>query len=784
MIVRWIVATLKAWTRFADDQRGQIAVIFALSSTALVVGLGASVDLSRAFAARQKLSQVAELTCQYSVRPSVVATANSSYASTYGASGGFSTYVAAVNAFATKALAGQQWTGSTPTAPSGTYFTATAAASTYTSETGTAPTSPTVELSAAVPTYFLGIVNVAQITVHAKIACLTASSTPPIVNAPGAASTTNLVLREGFENTCGSLCYLNPYGGLTPLSTPIQTTPSTPMYTGNYGQKWYILGYCLEIDQVGSISSTAPDGSHTAELDCDNGGSTAGNSSISTQVYLAPGHYELRYSYRSRVDYPNYDPAYICGTTAADVSFANDTVIGAGPTQDNGSASRTNQINVYLDMVTSASVPLHATRDGTQQLGGSNLVDMCVYAPAWIQRSVKITVLTPAYYWLSFAADGQNDSFGGQLDAIELCQETCTASLSDSFPPSWLAANNGGVNKVLFEDSFESPTYAPDPYTSTAHSKGGNLANSYGTTVSTGCVYAGVTSTYASPPGWPCQKASGWTTAPYNQVVYWEQGAAQGSQYITLQGWNGVSTPTDPINRIISRPFLLDPGYYAVSYDYLSMIDFSATANISGTNCTAAPASGDIYDTSFFTTITGQERYSGNYSVSRSTDILGVFMSDGLSTSTPNGGATLGGAATFTNLDGTTTSAPELAAYGVTWSNYSASVVNPVIDTCGYASGFAWVPRAVSVEITKPGLYWLTFSAYGDALTGAGAGPAIDDVTLTALGGPYMSGAPTTAITVIPTPAPQHDIAYYGLNSAFNGFYIIADPFAPPAADQ
>jgi len=246
MIIRWIVVALKAWTRLLDDKRGQIAVIFALSSSAIVVALGASVDLSRAYAARQKLSEVAELTCQYSVRPSVVAIANASYASTYGASGGFSTYVATVNTFASNALTAQHWSGPTPTAPSGTYFTATAAAATYTSQTGTAPTNPTVEISASVPTYFLRIVNINSVTVHAKIGCLSAASTPQITSAtatPSNSSTNYYVMQEGFENTCAATCDINPYGGLTPLSTPTQTTPSAPMYTGNYGTKWYIIGY-------------------------------------------------------------------------------------------------------------------------------------------------------------------------------------------------------------------------------------------------------------------------------------------------------------------------------------------------------------------------------------------------------------------------------------------------------------------------------------------------------------------------------------------------------------
>jgi hypothetical protein len=754
----------KAWKRLADDKSGQIAVIFALSSTAIVVALGSSIDLSRAYTARQKLSQAAELTCQYSQRPSVIAVANLSYSFTYGATGGISTYLSAVNAYASNALAAQHWSGTMPTAPSGTYFTATAATGTSTSATGTAPTNPTVELSASVPTYFLGIVNIHQVKIHAKIACLSAASAPSIVTSTDAKSTTNYVLEEGFENTCGPLCYINPYGGTTGLSTPTQTNQSTPMYTGNYGSKWYIIGYCLEIDQVGRITSTTPEGSHEAELDCDNGSNTGGNSSISAQVYLAAGNYELRYQTKSRVTYPNYTPAYICGTTAADVSWANDKVITGGPSQDDGSAYRTNQINVYLDMVTSSSVPLHTTLDGKQKLGGSNLIDVCVYAPAWTQRSVKITVLTPAYYWLSFAADGKNDSFGGELDQIQLCQETCSGTPTDNFPTAWVATN--GV--TLFEDKFESPTYSV------------NSSGDYVNTTGNINLSSGTSGTASS--GWPAQSSYGWGAAPYNQVSYVGKGATQGTQYIALD----VASGTSPTNRSISRQFYLDPGYYQVSYEYMSMVEMATSGY---TYCYSAPASGVI--SGLQPNQTGTVLYGATGTYNGDTDILGVFMSHGLSISTPSASVTEGSATPFTNANGTTATyptLPNLAPDSVDYQAYTATQVNPLIDECSYAPAYTWVPRTVNVEITKPGPYWLTFSATagtGDSShPGDGAGPAIDDVKLTALGSPYMSNPPTSALTVIPTPAPAHDTAYYGPSSNFNGFYIIADPFEPPAADR
>ncbi len=84
-----------------------------------------------------------------------------------------------------------------------------------------------------------------------------------------------------------------------------QSQPASPSYAGSHGRPWYLIGYCLETDLVGQILSSVPEGVRSAELDCDNGSQSAGNSSISTSVYLAAGSYELRYNYAGRIDYPN-----------------------------------------------------------------------------------------------------------------------------------------------------------------------------------------------------------------------------------------------------------------------------------------------------------------------------------------------------------------------------------------------------------------------------------------------------------------------------------------------
>lgn len=707
---------------------GNVAITFALFSTVLFVAIGGGIDLSRAYNASQELTDVANLGCQYANRPSIVQNAS--------VSGGGPAYVTSVTNFINASLHSQNFpftqTNSTPFS-----YVQNGAAN--------------VSLTASVPTVFASIINITTIPISAAAHCYdTPSSVPQII--PNGNST--LLAQEGFENTavCPSgYCYVSPAGvvgtnggtaGTSP--TPSTSFPSSGGYTGKTGQVWYIMGYCVEIDHVGVIKGTVPEGNFSAELDCDNGGGSAGNSSISTNIYLPAGSYELRYNYVSRVNYPNYNPTYLCGTTASDVSWANDTSPSGGPVSG---ALRDNQINVYLDANTTGSAPLHTTIFGGQKLAGSNLIDMCVYAQNWVERSVRITVTTAGYYWLSFAADGQNDSYGGQIDNIRLCNGTCAGSVQDNFPSAWT------TTPTLFEDTFESPTYTAN-LTAYANTQG-NLNTSYGTS--------------GASSGWPGQSTSGWATAPYNEVSYNLSStyAEQGVQAVELDSYNATSP-----NRAINRSFLLDPGYYKVSYYYISDAIFSG----SSTSCAAAPSASTVAGYVIAGTASGSVRFSPSnvYTLNKDTNLLGVFMSNGQMVSTPIGGGGLNAQTSFNNPDGTVSTTPTVSPYGLSLSSYNASQNNPLIDICGYAA--SWQARTTYVTVTKPGYYWLTFAALG---TGDEIGGAIDDVKLTAVGSLYGSAPSGTAVT-IPVPAPATGSSYTN-SGAFSGFSITADPLTVPA---
>lgn len=691
---------------------GGVAIIFALTVTALVAFIGAGLDLSRAYVARQQLSNVATLTCQYSARPEVMTTA-------YSNSSAVTTYVAQVNTFATQALSRQNFTLSqTQSAPF--------------SYTGLGGTS-SVSIATTVPTLFLQIVSINTIPVSLTMAC----------NPGETESTSNNgtnVLTESFENSaCSGNCYstFNSNGTQNhPPSSPNQTFPSTTGYVGTTNTQWSIMGYCVEVDAVHNVRSTVADGSHSAELDCDNGTHASGNSSISNKSYYATGSYELRYSYISRAAYPNYDPSYICGSTAADVSWANDTNSSfSGVTN----ALRTNQLNVYFDADQSGAAPTHQTIDGTQTLAGSNLIDVCVQSINWIQRSVKFTVTTAGYYWLSFAADGANDSYGASIDAISVCRTSCSGSVQDNFPDDWT------TTPLLFEDTFDSPT-VPNTY-GTGFNASETLDPSYGTT-STGT------------GGWPGQQSVGWVTAPYDQLDYLLQNSAQGSQSLELDA--DLNSGQSTSNRTISRYFYLDPGYYQVKYNYISDSNFTS---MSGTHCTYAPSTISAYG--YTGKLFANIRQGGSGNFGNDTNVLAVFMSHGQLISTPISGNSLNSTTTYLNPSGTVTTTPAVSPTYVSVSNYDPSQVNPLLDYCYFSAG--WTTRTTYVKITKPGQYWLSFAAQGSA---DNTGAALDDVRVTAVNSLYGS-VPGFAVTV-PTPTPAN-----GATISYTGFSFIADPLTP-----
>jgi hypothetical protein len=304
----------------------------------------------------------------------------------------------------------------------------------------------------------------------------------------------------------------------------------------------------------------------------------------------------------------------------------------------------------------------------------------------------------------------------------------------------------------------------------------------------------------AAAAGWPTPpsgqgvlpSAAGWAIAPQvamtigteNSGTFETGFAAAGSQY--AEATLAVFAPYTGASAIMfSRPFLLVPGFYALSYYYRSN---TTIAGISGTYCGATPSAAGINAWPGQIS-TGHPLYapSSYYYVPYDLNLVGVFLSNAQLVSTPNMMGTYGATTTYSNPDSTltdippvrtTSTTPSVPPDGINLTNFQASTVSALLDLCGSAD--SWVHRTVQIEIFKPGYYWLTFSSQNADLTNVGNGGGIDAITLSALGSLAMTSPPTTFVPV-PVGAPQPSGQQWASD---NSFYIIADPPTFPAPQQ
>ncbi|HEY8589965.1 MAG TPA: hypothetical protein VIL55_10475, partial [Naasia sp.] len=454
----------------------------------------------------------------------------------------------------------------------------------------------------------------------------------------------------------------------------------------NYNN-WKTTGSGVEIGLSENYGAAPPSGMrYVAELDSD------GNVAMSKKVYMPTGNYELRYWIKDRIPYTEYDPVWLCGSKTEDVDWARDT---------NGTwGYQTNRVGVYLDIALSDTPP--ATFSPTT----NNLIDVCVNTgQKWIERSVKIVMTQPSFYWLTFQAEGLSDTTGSVLSNIRLCRNACAGTKAPDYP--WTA------NQLLFTDGFETPAGSVSDYWTerTLDTSGVNT-------------------------GWP-RLPSGWTTHPVNQIDFQDWGTFLGpSAGRNVVELDASTWDSNTSNRSISRRMLLAPGYYRLKYTYISMpwwgVGGQDVCGMSFTNSTQV---------STVKSLTPGAMYPAD------TARVGVYIDPDVNVSHPESAPTLRAYATWKNHDGTPESRPRLPAN--------------LVDRCYYSK--EGIVRDLTIRILKPSFYWLTFTAGG---TADNHGGGIDNVTLTAMRG--LEGAAPSRFIAVPPPglAPGTPIVMNGLQIA------------------
>jgi len=514
-----------------------------------------------------------------------------------------------------------------------------------------------VTYTASMPTTFANVVGLQNIAIDGG----------SVSQAPLARGTTNptnpdILVEENFD-AAGSIA--------ADQSTSISDGRSWGTYK-NFNN-WKTNSTGIEIGNS-SLYGVAPlnGATYVAEL------AAYGNTYMAKKIYLPVGNYELRYWYKDRIPYKMYLPTPVCGSANADVEWVNATTWYGS----SALGAQTNRIGVYLDLASSDTPPA---------VFSENLIDACLVShDKWVERSVKISVTAAGSYWLAFQAEGADEGWGGVLNNIRFCKNTCPGeAMSETFP--W------PQNTVLFTDNFtlQSGIWPADYFQNHRLNVSGEA-------------------TAASL--WQ-NVSDGWTTTPINQIEF---SKVSGYDYILpMDAYprSGISS-----NRSIHRKFLLAPGYYKLSYEYAPNNGLGTT----GTWC------GALTSAQINTQVSQVNAAKSDSAKAANTNQLSVYVDADVSFSHPETTTTLYDAAVWKAWDGANP------------ASGAAKLPKTRIDSCVHST--LKPKRTVYFKITKVGHYWLTFAAEGAA---DGFGALIDSIALTAMGG-LSTTAPAAVVSIPP----------------------------------
>lgn len=601
--------------RFALDQRGNVAMITGLLAIPLVGAVGAGIDYTRLVSFRLKMDSAAtsaSLAAIDTARALLLANPKIAPKDLEAAA---------------KTRAEQVFTALAPLDTLGT------AAFLRLGDTVSAK----VEFTGDLATTFMGVLSIQKLTATGA-----SNSAGQIGTMPGT-SDPSVIVEENFD-----------VSGVT-----------ADRNHGSWGlykdfNNWKTNKGGVEIGRAGVYGGERPPNgaAYVAELD------GYENVFMARKIYLTPGSYELRYYYRDRVTDPNFAPAHVCGSSAADVAWAQTE--NWSPWGQKDLSKQTNLISVFFERANTDATP--ASFSPTEHTE----VDACVLSSGkWIERSVKITTYATGFYWLAFQSLGDSDGLGGLITGIRLCTNSCPGAVLERFPFA--------ANQLLFKDDFTEITIPAETAPESVLNPGNYDWWTNGTLNSSG-----------QNTGWP-RLPTGWTTAPFNQMDFMPSILAPlGGNSLDIDATNG--------NRAVSRKFIMTPGYYRIDWTYAGRRTFDdlGTQVICGrgsaTDARLAGTAVSINSPVLASFLPPQPQRHA-----RNTNTTSVYLDDDRLVSHPTHGEAFYSPSIYKNPDGGAETLPRLP--------------QQQIDTCGYAPN--WQQRSINVKISKTGLYWLTFRGEG-----------------------------------------------------------------------
>lgn len=338
---------LTALKNLIADRRGVSSVLLAVSLPVIVFAVGGGIDMTRAISLRQRVASTIELACKQGAL-------EADYKASKSSNPDKEDYKTLVDTLTKARLAAD-------------------GLSSVTASSVVDSKKVTLTASTSSPNVFAKVLNFDTVPISMTREC-------PRGTAPTAGS---VLFSESFEVNhnvaSNSWTVLKNWNGWTTKDAGIEIN-GIPQLSGN---EIRFGNFFAELD------------SHCYVSNCNT------NSTMSRELQLAPGNYELRYWYISRVRNPaaNYVGKIICGKDS-EVAWAN-------------WEGQTNRIEVFFE------------KQGSYNYAAKDMVDVCVHTDQWTERKIPIKVTSNAKYRISWRAAGRQDTYGGLIDYLRFCSNTC-----------------------------------------------------------------------------------------------------------------------------------------------------------------------------------------------------------------------------------------------------------------------------------------------------------------------------------------------------------------------
>jgi hypothetical protein len=137
---------------------------------------------------------------------------------------------------------------------------------------------------------------------------------------------------------------------------------------------------------------------------------------------LKGGNHEIRYWYNSRKDKSGIDyNKYGNGETCSDLTKAK----GAGRDDFEQRAINEPAVAQAQKDGWTFRIELYVEKKSGALYQVENLTDVCVWAKDWVERKLTFTVPSAGDYRIVWRGAGRQDTYGGLLDYIRICEGVC-----------------------------------------------------------------------------------------------------------------------------------------------------------------------------------------------------------------------------------------------------------------------------------------------------------------------------------------------------------------------